>query len=209
MKVILTAAVSGLGKIGDVVEVKNGYARNFLIPNKKAICSTLNNRKIFELKKAEFEQANQSHVELATKVKNKIFGKDIIIIENASDDGRLYGSVNSSVIADAVNKIYGEKVVVRSEIFLAKPIKEIGIYKARLAAHSDVEFDLRLVVARSESEVDSVLKAEKEAAKKAAKEQADKNQAEKKAKAKKAELEEETEQKSEEVVSEAKEEKSE
>lgn len=195
MKVILTAAVSTLGKIGDVVEVKNGYARNFLIPNKKAICSTLNNRKIFDSKKQEFEQANQKNLDLASKVKDQILGKDIIIIENASDDGRLYGSVNSSVIADAINKVLGQKLVVRSDILLKKPIKEIGVYQAKLATHSEVAFDVCLVVTRSESEIAALLKADKKGVSKSEQEEISEVVSEEKPKARKKKSAPKTEEK--------------
>jgi large subunit ribosomal protein L9 len=161
MKIILIAAVQNLGKIGDVVEVKNGYAKNFLIPNKKAICFTVNNNKIFEAKRQEFEQENIKNLEKADSLKNIISSKDIIIIENASDDGRLYGSVNSGVIADKINEIAKQKLVSRLDIFLKKPIKEIGIYQVKISPHSEVSFDVRLIVTRSESEIDALLKAEK------------------------------------------------
>lgn len=164
MKIILISAVSNLGKIGEVVEVKNGYAKNFLIPNKKAICFTVNNYKIFESKKHEFEQENQKNLEGASSVKDKIAGKDVIIIENASDDGRLYGSVNSAIIATKINEIVGGKFISRTDIFLKKPIKEIGIYSIKLTPHSEVSFDVRLIVSRSESEIAALLKAEKKAA---------------------------------------------
>ena len=166
MKIILISAISNLGKIGEVVEVKNGYAKNFLIPNKKAICFTVNNYKIFESKKHEFEQENQKNLEGASSVKDKISGKDVIIIENASDDGRLYGSVSSSVIAAKINEIVGGKFISRTDIFLKKPIKEIGIYSIKLTPHSEVSFDVRLIVSRSESEIAALLKAEKKAAEK-------------------------------------------
>ncbi len=161
MKIILTAAVSNLGKVGDVVEVKNGYAKNFLIPNKKAICATSNNSKIFESKRQEFEQANDKDLAIAESVREKISGKDVIIIENASDDGRLYGSVNSSVIAIKINDIVKSKAASRVNVFLKKPIKDIGVYSVKLSLHSEVVIDLRLIVARSESEVAALLKAEK------------------------------------------------
>lgn len=161
MKIILTAAVSNLGKVGDIVEVKNGYAKNFLIPNKKAICATSNNSKIFESKRQEFEQANDKDLAIAESVREKISGKDVVIIENASDDGRLYGSVNSSVIATKINDIVKSKAASRVNVFLKKPIKDIGIYTVKLSLHSEVVIDLRLIVARSESEVTALVKAEK------------------------------------------------
>lgn len=163
MKIILTAAVSKLGKIGDVVSVKNGYAKNFLIPNKKAICSTANNSKIFESKRQEFEQANDKDLAVAQAVQSKIAKKDVVIIEKASDDGRLYGSVNSIIIATKINEIAQEKAASRVNVFLKKPIKEIGVHVVKLVLHAEVEVDVRLVVARSESEVTALLKAEKAA----------------------------------------------
>ena len=161
MKIILISAVSNLGRIGDVVEVKNGYAKNFLIPNKKAICFTVNNSKIFESRKHEFEQENIKNLDGAAKVKAQIEGKDIIIIENASDDGRLYGSVSSAVIAAKINEIIGEKNVSRADIFLIKPIKEIGVYDVKLNLHSELAFSVRLIVTRSESEIEALIKASK------------------------------------------------
>lgn len=167
MKIILTAAVSNLGKVGDVVEVKNGYAKNFLIPNKKAICSTANNGKIFESKRKEFEQANDKDLAVAETVREKISGKDVVIIENASDDGRLYGSVNSSVIAAKINEIAKQKIASRVNVFLKKPIKEVGIYAVKLSLHSEVVIEVRLVVARNESEVAALLKSDKKSETKA------------------------------------------
>lgn len=161
MKIILTSAISALGKIGDIIEVKSGYARNFLIPNRKAIPFTQNNAKIFESRRHEFELANKNGLEQAEKVKNQILGKDIIIIENASDDGRLYGSVNSAVIADHINKMLGQKSINRADIVLKKPIKETGLYEAKLIPHPEVDFGLRLVVSRSNSEAEAMLKSKK------------------------------------------------
>lgn len=165
MKIILISTVTNLGKIGDVVEVKNGYAKNFLIPAKKAICFTENSYKIFESKKQEFEKENQKNLETAGKVKHGIFGKDIIIIKSASDDGRLYGSVSSADIAAKVNEIIGSKSVARSDVFLKKPIKEIGVYQVRLTPHSEVSFEVRLIATRSESEIEALLQADKKGSK--------------------------------------------
>lgn len=166
MKIILTAAVANLGKVGDVVEVKNGYAKNFLVPNKKAICFTANNSKIFESRRKEFEQENQKDFEVAAKVQEQLIGKDISIIENASDDGRLYGSVSSTVIANKINDLVKQKVASRVNVFLKKPIKEIGVYVAKLVLHSEVSIDVKLIVARTESEVASLIKADKKASEK-------------------------------------------
>ncbi len=165
MKVILISAIHNLGNIGDVVEVKNGYAKNFLIPEKKALCYTANNLKAFEAKKHDFELFNQESLASAKKAKDLLFGKNIIIIENASDDGRLYGSVNSTNISAKLNEVLGEKLVSRSQVFLKKPIKEIGIYEVVLNLHSELTFSSKVVVTRSESEVESLLKAEKKSQK--------------------------------------------
>ncbi len=163
MKVILIDALPKLGKIGDVVVVKNGYAKNFLIPNKKAICFTEENYKSFESKKHEFEQGSIARLEGASKIKALTEGKNIIIIENASDDGRLYGSVNSSLIASKINELIGEKLVEKSAIFLNKPIKETGIYEAKLALHSELSISVKLVVSRTESEAQALLNPKKPA----------------------------------------------
>ena len=163
MKVILIDALPKLGKIGDIVVVKNGYAKNFLIPNKKAICFSEENYKAFEGKKHEFEQESVKRLEGASKIKALTEGKNVIIIENASDDGRLYGSVNSSLIANKINELIGEKLVAKSAIFLNKPIKETGIYEAKLAIHSDLAITVKLVVSRSESEAQALLNPKKPA----------------------------------------------
>ena len=182
MRVILTEVINKLGKIGEVVTVNNGYAKNFLIPKKKAICFTDANFRVFETKRAEYENLNFKNLDLANKVKAKIEGKNIIIIQNASDDGRLYGSVNSGVIANSINEIIGEKSVSRGEIFLKKPIKEIGAYEFKLIMHSEAELNLKLAVARSESEADNILHPEKKIAKEAEekKEENNENEARKK-----------------------------
>jgi len=157
MKVILIDVLPKLGKIGDVVVVKNGYAKNFLIPNKKAICFTNDNYKTFEAKKNHFELESAKKLDISNKVKSALEGKDIVIIENASDDGRLYGSVNSSVISSKINEAVGEKLVEKSSIFLNKPIKEVGIYDIKLVLHSESAFVIKLVVSRSDSEAQALL----------------------------------------------------
>lgn len=157
MKIILIDNINKLGSIGDVIEVKNGYAKNFLIPKNKAICYTNSSFKHFEAKKSEYQKKNLNNLEVANGLKAKIEGKNIIIIENASDDGRLFGSVNSSVIANKINQLVDEKIISRSEIFLKKPIKEIGLYSVKLNLHSDVAFDVKVIVSRSESEAEVIL----------------------------------------------------
>ena len=166
MKVILIDVISKLGKIGDVVEVKNGYARNFLIPNKKAICFTEENYKLYEAEKKYYEQENFKKLEVANKVKLALNGKNIVVIENASDDGRLYGSVNSTLISSKINDMIGEKLVDKSSLFMSKPIKETGVYDITLSLHNDLSFNVKLVVTRSESEAHALLNPKKSKSKK-------------------------------------------
>lgn len=150
--------IPNLGRIGDIIDVKSGYAKNFLIPRKRAIVFSEANYKVFQSKKDEYEKSNSSKVEFASKYKDALEGKRIVIIENASDDGRLYGSVNAKLISGKINQILGESVTSCSEVFLKKPIKEVGLYEAKLKLHSDVDIKISLVVSRSESEVESILK---------------------------------------------------
>jgi large subunit ribosomal protein L9 len=161
MKVILISKIANLGGIGEIVVVKNGYGKNFLIPNKKAILYSVGNYKLFESKRKEFEEENTKNLSISEKIKEQIIGKDIIIIENASDDGRLYGSVTTSLIASKINEILGQKALNRANIFLTKPIKEIGLYDVRLNLHSDVDAKVRVIVTRSESEIEILLNDQK------------------------------------------------
>jgi len=157
MKVILISKIAKLGNVGEIVNVKDGFAKNFLIPSKKAIAYTAANYKFFEEQKHHFEAENQKNTVAADKLKNSLAGKDIIIIENASDDGRLYGSVGSAEIANKINSILGSKPISRSSILLKKPIKEIGVYTIAINFYSEISVDLRLIVTRSESEIPSLL----------------------------------------------------
>ncbi len=166
MKLILISTVANLGKIGDVVQVKDGFARNFLIPNKKAVIYNENNFKIFENKKKHFEEESQKLIKIANSVKKSIGAINVVITENASDDGRLYGSINSSIIAEKINKIVKDNHLSKTNIILQNQIKEIGVYKVTISLHPDAQFDITLVVCRNESEVDALIKAKKEAEKK-------------------------------------------
>lgn len=157
MKVILTAKVSNLGNIGDIVKVNSGYAKNFLIPNKKVLCYNELNNKIFQLKKDEFEIENYKNSEDAKKIKDKVAGKNVVIIENASDDGRLYGSVTTGIISNKINEVAGQKLITRSNIVLKKPIKDIGVYDVKINLYSGISLDIKVIVTRSESEIESLL----------------------------------------------------
>ena len=163
MKVILVSKVANLGDIGDVIDVKPGFARNFLIPKGNAIYYSKANYKSFEDKKKEFEAKNQELISQAKKVQSLISGKDIIIIENASDDGRLYGAVNTNVIANKINEIDKDISLSKSNIVLDKPIKDIGLYQILVKLYSDIDVNLRLIISRNESEVASIIEKAKKA----------------------------------------------
>lgn len=159
MLVILTANVVNIGKIGEMVEVANGYAKNYLIPKKLAIHCNDNNKKIFEAKKKEFENENQKLIDFSQSIKSKLSGKNIVIIESASDDGRLYGSVSSIKIVNSISSLIKEESIDRSAIRLRKPIKEIGVHDVEIAIHSESVFNILVVVTRSDSETEQLLKA--------------------------------------------------
>lgn len=161
MKVILISN-STAGKVGDIVEVKDGYARNFLIPTKKAIHYSKANYASFEEKKKEFEAKNAKDQANATETKKLINNKEIIIIENASDDGRLYGAVNSVAILAKITEISKDLNISKSDIILEKPIKDTGVYDVTVNLYVDITATLKLVVARNESEVATVKKHAKE-----------------------------------------------
>ncbi|MES2677613.1 MAG: 50S ribosomal protein L9 [Pseudomonadota bacterium] len=157
MKVILISRVAKLGSIGDVVNVKDGYGKNFLIPQKKAIFCNEANYKIFEAKKQQFEAQNQNHSSAAEAHKAKLNGKNVIILGNASDDGRLYGSVTTATVATKINEVLGEKVVSRIDILLKKPIKDIGVHDVKVDLYSGIIAEVRVIVSRSESEIENLL----------------------------------------------------
>lgn len=158
MKVILIEELPHIGKIGDIVSVKNGYAKNFLMPKKKAISYSVANYKIFEDLKKKIESQNLEKIELAEKVKSMLQNKKVVIIESSSDDGQLYGSVKSNSIAKELNKLIGEKIIERTHIAIEKPIKEIGIHNIKINIHSDVEIIVPLYISRTQSEAESLIK---------------------------------------------------
>ena len=172
MEVILLEKIGRLGNLGDKVVVKNGYARNFLIPFKKALRVNKANLEYFETKKQELETANNTAKITAAADAEKIKGKTFIAIRQAGDTGHLYGSVNSRDIAEIL-KTAGV-VVSYSKITIDTPIREIGIYSVKVALHPEVIETIKINVARTEEEAKATeqkLKAEKkDAAKKLEKE---------------------------------------
>jgi large subunit ribosomal protein L9 len=158
MEVILLERVAKLGQMGEVVRVKNGYARNFLLPNGKALRATKENRDRFEGMKADLEARNAEARGEAEKIAKKIDGKSVVVIRQAGESGQLYGSVSNRDIASLLS---GDGVTVnRSQIALNAPIKAIGMYKVAVALHPEVEVNVTVTVARSAEEAERVARGE-------------------------------------------------
>ncbi|QMT30611.1 50S ribosomal protein L9 [Alysiella filiformis] len=149
MQIILLERVAGLGNLGDVVTVKNGYARNFLIPTAKAKRATEANLKEFEARRAELEAKQAAILADAQVRKAKLDGQTITIAQKAGVDGRLFGSVTNADIADAI-KATGIEVV-KSNVRLPEgPFKAIGEYEVEVALHADAVASIKLVVVSAE-----------------------------------------------------------
>jgi large subunit ribosomal protein L9 len=152
MDVILLERVDKLGAIGDVVTVKNGYARNFLLPNKKALRANAANKKVFEANRATIESENAKRREMAQGDAKGIDGKTITLIRQASNVGQLYGSVSARDLAEAL-EADGAKIS-KAQIVLDKPIKSIGLHDVRVSLHPEVTVQIKVNVARSPEEAD-------------------------------------------------------
>lgn len=150
MEVILLQRIGRLGQMGDVVTVKNGYARNFLLPQGKALRATESNRKQFESQRAQLEADNLKHKSEADGVAQKLEGKSFVAIRTAGDTGQLYGSVSTRDIAEIVTA--GGFTVTRNQVVLDKPIKALGLHDVKIALHPEVLSKVVLNVARSEDE---------------------------------------------------------
>ena len=152
MDVILLERVEKLGAIGDVVTVKNGFARNYLLPNKKALRANESNRKLFEAKRAEIESDNANKRTEAEAASKGIEGKTVKLIRQASNTGQLYGSVSARDIVEALDT-EGAKVT-KSQVVLDRPIKAIGLHEVRIALHPEVSVAVKVNVARSPEEAE-------------------------------------------------------
>ena len=152
MEVILLERVEKLGGIGDVVNVKNGFARNYLLPNKKALRANESNRKVFEANRAKIEADNAERRTDAEKSAKGVDGKTVQLIRQASNTGQLYGSVSARDIVEALDAD-GAKVT-KSQIVLDRPIKAIGVHEVRVALHPEVSVTVKVNVARSPEEAD-------------------------------------------------------
>jgi len=158
MDVILLERVGKLGQMGDVVRVKDGFARNFLLPRGKALRATADNRSRFEAMKADLQARNLELKGGAEKLATKLDGKSITVIRQASESGQLYGSVSTRDIAGALDST--ETPVSRAQVVLNAPIKAIGQYKVPLALHPEVETTVTVIVARSADEAERIARGE-------------------------------------------------
>jgi len=152
MEVILLERVEKLGAIGDVVKVKDGFARNFLLPNKKALRANESNRKVFEASRERIEADNAERRSEAEKAAKEVDGKSVQLIRQASNTGQLYGSVSARDIVEALDA-EGAKVT-KSQIVLDRPIKAIGVHEVKVALHPEVQVLVKVNVARSPEEAD-------------------------------------------------------
>lgn len=152
MKVILLERVERLGALGDVVTVKDGFARNYLLPRSKALRANGANLKVFEARRDELEASNAKAREAASKAGDKLDGSTYVMIRQAGESGHLYGSVSGRDVADAV-KAEGGKVE-RQMVVLDKPIKALGIHPVRIRLHPEVSVTVNINIARSQDEAE-------------------------------------------------------
>ncbi len=152
MKVVLLERVERLGALGDVVNVKDGFARNFLLPRSKALRATTANLKVFEGQRAEIEDRNAKTREAASKSGESLDGRNYIMIRQAGESGQLYGSVSGRDVADAVNAEGGK--VDRAMVVLDKPIKTLGVHPVKVRLHAEVTVTVNINIARSLDEAE-------------------------------------------------------
>ena len=153
MKVILLERVEGRGVLGDVVTVKDGFARNYLLPRNKALRANNANLKVFEAQRAEIEARNAKARESASKSGEGLDGSSYILIRQAGESGQLYGSVAGRDVADAVNAESAAKVD-RSMVVLDKPIKTLGVHEVKVKLHAEVTVTVNINIARSQDEAE-------------------------------------------------------
>jgi large subunit ribosomal protein L9 len=150
MQVILLERIGRLGQMGDVVTVKDGFARNFLLPQGKALRATTANRERFERDRSQLEARNLELQSEAQAVATKLGGQSFIVIRQAGDSGQLYGSVTTRDIATVVTE--GGFSIERRQVLLDRPIKTLGVHEVRIGLHSEVEPHVLINVARSPDE---------------------------------------------------------
>jgi large subunit ribosomal protein L9 len=158
MEVILLERVAKLGQMGEIVRVKDGFARNFLLPRGKALRATSDNRTKYEGMKADLEASNLKAKAEASKVAEKIDGRNVVVLRQASETGQLFGSVS---VRDIIASFESDGVTFsRSQVLLDAPIKTIGQHKIAIALHPEVEVAVTVTVARSADEAERINRGE-------------------------------------------------
>jgi large subunit ribosomal protein L9 len=170
MQVILLERVEKLGQIGDVVKVKDGFARNYLLPKKKALRATRQNRDYFETQRTQLEARNLERKTEAQAVAGKLEGKTFVLLRQAGDRGQLYGSVSPRDIADLVSA--GGFSISRTQVPLDKAIKTIGLFPVAVVLHPEVRVHVTMNVARTEDEAERQARGEDVLAEKTPEEEA-------------------------------------
>lgn len=158
MEVILLERIGKLGQMGDVVRVKDGYARNFLLPRNKALRANADNKARFEGMKAELEKQSLERKGEAGKIAASVDGKTFTVIRQSSETGQLYGSVTTRDIATLIST--DEVTISRTQVEMNAPIKALGQYKVPLALHPDIDVSVTVIVARSEAEAARIARGE-------------------------------------------------
>ena len=156
MEVILLERIEKLGQMGDVVKVKDGFARNFLLPQKKALRASEDNLAYFEKEKVTLEANNLKQKQEAEVILTKLDDFNLIIIRQAGETGQLYGSVNTNDVKTSLNE--NGFVVEKNQVKLDKPIKELGIHKVSVKLHPEVKEIISVIVSRTESEAETLIK---------------------------------------------------
>jgi large subunit ribosomal protein L9 len=150
MEIILLERIARLGQMGDVVKVRDGYARNFLLPQGKALRANEANRKRFESERSQLEARNLDRKQEADAVSAKLVGQTFVVIRQAGETGHLYGSVSSRDIVEVM--VAGGFTVARNQVALNQPIKTIGLHPVKVVLHPEVMADITVNVARSDDE---------------------------------------------------------
>lgn len=153
MQVVLLERVENLGFIGSVVNVKNGYARNFLLPRKKALRATKENLEYFETQKSHLEAENLKRKKEAEQIAGKMKGLNLNIIRQAGDSGHLFGSVRNVDIVEAV--CTSGFIINKSQVCIYAPIKMLGVYVIKIALHPEVSVDVKINVAQTPEEAEA------------------------------------------------------
>jgi len=159
VELVLLQRVEKLGQMGDVVKVKPGYARNFLLPEKKALRASKDNLARFEQQRAQLEAQNIKRREEAERIAERVGGLSVVIIRQAGESGSLYGSVSARDISDGATA--AGLTINRSQVVLEHPIKTLGLYKTKVSLHPEVSIQVTVNVARSPEEAERQARGER------------------------------------------------